>query len=129
MHIRMSCRHRRVPRLLGALFGIFESLWKVPPDASELLRIQRRIAWEYAALLDSPASLSSWLCGSALAGLERSPRRRCEELLRVESGDVAGFCERMFGSAPQRIVLVGDISEKFGSKLSESCGFDYECVE
>lgn len=128
LQIRLSCRHRRVARLIGCVYDILQELALHPVEDAELARVKRRIVWEHLAMLDSSAALAQWLSTMAIQEIACSIDARCDTLLAVQAIDIQTCASNLLKMHPQIIAIVGDIGEKLAQSIEDSMSNKCQCL-
>lgn len=124
LQIRTSCRHKRVPKLLEAIYDILADIAQNGVSDDELKRVRKRLIWEHEELSDGIARLSQWISSMAMQNMSCDIDARCKRLCEVSSDDVKKIAQNALGSRPHIIAIVGEISEKRADDLKstvESC--------
>jgi|GEM_PF-5709248 predicted Zn-dependent peptidase len=117
LQLRLSCQHRRIGRLLDAIFRIFEDIAQNPPCESELLRAKNRLLWEHSALLDSAVGIAQWLSSALQQGLAPSLKMHAERLLQCSAAEVSKIAQNAVKHWPQRVAVVGDLTKAHAKKI------------
>ncbi|MCL2324931.1 MAG: insulinase family protein [Proteobacteria bacterium] len=112
LQIRLSCRHRRIVRLLDAVYEILGDLARDGVDPGELTRIRRRLIWEHEALLDNTPALAQWLSSMVLQNMPADLRTRCAELIHVSADDIRTMAGLLLTQRPHVVAIVGDLGPK-----------------
>ncbi|MBQ1266325.1 MAG: insulinase family protein [Proteobacteria bacterium] len=112
LQIRVSCRHRRVPRLISAVYDLLAEIAQKGIGQDEFDRIRRRVIWEHRALLDGGSSLCSWISSMIAQGMTIEPAQFCNRLVQVEPRDVQQITQKLLASRPHIVTIVGELGEK-----------------
>ncbi len=110
--IHASCRHRRVPKLLTAVYALLAEIAKNGVSAAEFDRIQKRIIWEHRALLDGGSSLCSWISAMNQQNMTIEPAQFCADLLSVTAQEIVDVAQKLLAARPHLVAIVGEIGEK-----------------
>lgn len=112
LQIRVSCRHRRVHRLLKAVYALLDEIATKGIGAEELERIRRRVIWEHSTLFDGGSSLCAWIGSMAFRGLTIEPSQFCDRLLRVEACEIQEMAAKLRKNRPHIVTIVGELGTK-----------------
>lgn len=112
LQIHASCRHRRVPKLITAIYALLEEIANTPIPADEFERIQHRVVWEHRALLDGGSSLCSWISAMHQQELTIEPTEFCHDLLTVTPDEVTDIAKKLLAARPHLVAIVGELGEK-----------------
>ena len=116
--VRVSCRHRRVPRVLDAVYGILSEIASDGVTDGELQRLRRRVVWEHVGMLDGMSQLVSWLGTMSLQGLPCDQRARCAALCAVTDAEIRAAAGRMLQTMPHIVAVVGDLGESAANEIA-----------
>ena len=116
--VRVSCRHRRVPRVLDAVYGILLEIASDGVTEGELQRLRRRVVWEHVGMLDGMSQLVSWLGTMSLQGLPCDQRARCAALCAVTDAEIRAAAGRMLQTMPHIVAVVGDLGESAANEIA-----------
>lgn len=120
MQIRLSCRHRRVSRLLEAVYGLLQELGQNPVPREELTKLRRRVIWEHIGLLDSSASFAQWVSSMALQQMPCQIDERCRKLLEISAEEISNMARKLLSDKPHIVAIVGDLGEKAATEIKET---------
>lgn len=124
MQIRASCRHRRAPKVIEAIYAILGELADAEITPAELERIRRRVIWEHTGLTDGMPQLAQWLSSMSLQGLPCDIRARCGQLLGVTAAQIRECAGMLLNRQPHITAIVGDITDKLAQdirKVMQDC--------
>lgn len=117
MQIRASCRHRRVPKVIEAIYDILAELARDAITPEELMRIRRRVIWEHTGLTDGMPQLAQWLSTMALQSLPCDICERCNLLLGVTAEQIRECAQALLEKQPHITAIVGDITDKLAQDI------------
>ena len=120
LQIRTSCRHKRVAKLLEAVYGILDDIAQHGVTDEELARVRKRLIWEHEELSDGIARLSQWISSMATQNMSCDIDARCKKLCGVSSEDVQKMAQNAIKSRPHIVAIVGEISEKRAQDLKST---------
>ena len=112
LQIRVSCRHRRVPRLITAVYALLDEIAKDGIGQEELERLRHRVIWEHRALLDGGSSLCSWISSMIAQDMTIEPSQFCEQLIDVKAKEIQDIASKLRKQRPHIVTLVGELGEK-----------------
>ncbi len=124
MQIRTSCRHRRVLKVIDAVYELLKEIVKKGVSEEELDRIKRRVLWEHIALFDGSASLCSWISSMLLQNMAYEPAEFCSRLIEVTSSEICGMADKLLKRRDHVVSIVGEL----GAKSLEEIRKRVECV-
>lgn len=119
LQIRTSCRHKRVLRVIEAIYDILTDIAQNGVTTAELARIKKRIVWEHEDLCDGVTRLSQWLSTMQLQGLDCDIETRCKTLCAVECEAIRQLAQNALESLPHIVAIVGDIGEKLAADIQK----------
>ena len=126
MQIRLSCRHRRVSRLVDAVYGLLGELSCEPVSETELDRLRRRVIWEHYGLLDGVAPFSQWVSTMHLQGLPCDIGEHCRRLLAVDATSISRMASKLLHERAHLVAIVGDLGDRavaeIGEKMTQMLG-------
>jgi predicted Zn-dependent peptidase len=99
--------HERVVEVVEQLLGIVTSLKQSGPSDTELSTAKQRHRWQLEAMLDSPSQVAEYFLGEELAGTEREPLERAEQLGRVSVDDVVATARKWLTRERLCLLLLG----------------------
>lgn len=108
--IRVSCRHRRVSKVVSAVYAILSEIARDGVEREELERIRRRVVWEHIGMLDNTGQWVSWLSTMKLQHLPYDLRARCEALCAVTGEEIRSVARGMLRERAHIVAVVGDPS-------------------
>ena len=117
MQIRATCRHRRVPKVVEAIYDILGELAREEIAEDELARIKRRVVWEHTGLTDGMPQLAQWLSTMALQALPCDIRTRCSLLLGTTAAQIRECAQALLRTQPHITAIVGDITDKLAQDI------------
>ena len=117
LQIRVSCRHRRVSRLVESVYQLLREIAETPIPAEELQRLRRRVIWEHLGLLDGVASFCQWVSTMTLQSLPHDIEKRCRRLLSVDADDIRTMAAQLLSDRSHVVAVVGDLGEKAAQDL------------
>ena len=119
LQIHVSCRHRRVPRLISAVYELLNEIANHGIGQEELERLRNRVIWEHRALLDGGSSLCSWFSSMIAQGMTIEPAQFCEALINVEAKEIQGIASKLQKHRPHIVTIVGELGEKMLQTVRE----------
>ena len=120
LQIRVSCRHRRVSRLVEAVYQLLKEIAENSVPDEELQRLRRRVIWEHLGLLDGVASFCQWVSTMTLQALPDDIEKRCHRLLSVDADSIRKMAAQLLSERPHIVTVVGDLGEKAAQELQSS---------
>ena len=120
MQIRLSCRHRRVARLIEAVYALLDELAHHPVPEEELIKLRRRVIWEHIGMLDASASYAQWVSSMALQKMPYQIDERCRRLLAVSALEISKMAGILIARKPHIVAIVGDLGEKAAAEVRDT---------
>ncbi len=120
LQIRATCRHRRVARVLGAVYELIREIARDGIEDAELDRLRKRVIWEHLGMLDGVAQLAQWLSSMILQDMPSDIRVRCQKLVSVSGEDIRAAAEHLLESCSHIAAIVGDIGDRGVDEIRET---------
>ncbi len=117
--IRVTCRHRRVAKVLSAVYELLEEICEKGLEEEEYQRIRRRVIWEHIGMQDGAAQLAQWISTMKLQNMSCNLRDRCSLLLKVSKEDICHAARELLSRRPHIAAIVGDITDRAGSEICD----------
>lgn len=125
--IGASCRHRRVGRLVSAVYELLADLVQNGVSESELDRVKRRLSWEHLALCDGLVSLAEWISARDLNGLSCDMSERCARLLGVSGAEIREQARVLLERRPHIVAMVGNPGPKTLDEVRQAMSEHLRC--
>lgn len=119
MQIRVTCRHRRVARVLTAVYELLNEIAQSGVDEDELQRLRRRVIWESRGMLDNVAQMAQWLSTMKLQKMSCELSDRGRMLVSVSADDIQNMAKMLLNSMPHIVAVVGDIGERAADEIRD----------
>lgn len=112
LQIRTSCRHKRVAKVIDAVYGILSDIAQNGVADDELARVRKRVIWEHEELCDGIARLSQWISAMAMQGMSCDIEARCKALCAVTDGEIRQIAKEAMETRPHIAAIVGEMTDK-----------------
>ncbi len=119
MQIRVTCRHRRVARVITAVYELLHEIAENGVDDEELMRLRRRVIWENRGMLDNVAQMAQWLSTMKLQNMPCELRERGRILTGVSASDIQKMAGVLLNRAPHIVAVVGDIGARGANDIRD----------
>lgn len=112
LQIHASCRHRRVLKLIDAVYQIFAEIAENGVSERELERVRKRLIWEHEELCDSISRRVQWISAMEESKISYDIAERCRKLTAVTSEQVRSLAKKTLQNQNHAIVIVGNLGDK-----------------
>ncbi len=129
MQIRASCRHRRVCKVIDAIYGLLREIAEGGVNCEEFDRLRCRVVWEHEGMLDGAPQLTQWLSTMKLQQMPCDIRVHCENLLAVTVDDIRRMAEDLLTRRPHITAIVGDIGTRGAEEIRSVMQNHLKCNE
>lgn len=119
LQIHASCRHRRVLKLIDAVYQIFGEIAENGVSERELERVRKRLIWEHEELCDSVSRRVQWISAMEESRISYDILERCRKLTGVTSEQVRELAKKTLQNQNHAIVIVGNLGDKMVADVTE----------
>ena len=125
--IGASCRHRRVGRLVSAVYDLLAEIVRDGIPDSELMRVKRRLSWEHLALRDGLVSLAEWITAREMNGMSCDMDERCRRLEAVTGDEIQAQARCLLEQRPHIVAIVGNPGPKTQDEIQTAMSSYLSC--